>query len=87
VSRPEATDEIALRARLLYIAVTHDVDGSAYMRTLGALLLSCDEESEQEAAAVEALFDTQATIEGVDGDAVLVNLCMAVPSTESEVPS
>lgn len=82
MSRPEAIEVSKLRARLVSVLVDEpNAEGSLYLHVLGCCYLACDEESPDEAGALEALFTTQAEIESVDSDDLLTGLCLA------EVPS
>lgn len=81
MSRPEAIDVEALRARLEY-ALRFDVqhEGTLYLRVLACILLACDKQSDAEEATLEALYYQQASFEDVDGDDVLTESCLVVPS-------
>jgi hypothetical protein len=67
MSRPEAVDDVALRARLVSVLLDEPLaPGSLYLRTLICAHLACDEESDDEQLAIETLYTEQARIEGVD---------------------
>jgi hypothetical protein len=77
MSRPEAVDMSALRARLSYISTTRDAfEGSLYLHTLGCAFLASDNDTAEETLALENLYQEQAELERVDGHAVLTGLLL-----------
>lgn len=87
MSRPDRIDTEALRGRAEY-ALRFDVDhaGSLYLRLLASVYLAAEgDEQGEEVLALENIYQVQAALEEIDGDAILTTLLLAVPT--SEVPS
>jgi hypothetical protein len=77
VSRPEAVDLIALRARLAHIStIGEGLEGSLYLQTLACCYLASDNDTAEETLALENIYQEQAGVEEVDANGLLMALLL-----------
>lgn len=77
MSRPEAVDLSALRARLAHISTTgQGLEGSLYLQTLACCYLASDNDTAEETLALENIYQEQAGVEEVDANGLLLALLL-----------